>query len=61
MAETGLKHRNDNFEQETQENAKSFDSLAAASQSSIDFWNNPFDDEDWNAVDVQNKDVRANN
>ena len=25
-----------------------FDDLMNASQSSLDFWNNPFDDEDWN-------------
>jgi hypothetical protein len=27
-----------------------FDDLLAASQSSLDFWDNPFDDEDWNHV-----------
>ncbi len=26
----------------------SFDDLMSAAQSSLDFWNNPFDDEDWN-------------
>jgi hypothetical protein len=26
----------------------SFDDLLTASESSLDFWNNPFDDEDWN-------------
>ena len=25
-----------------------FDDLVTASESSLDFWNNPFDDEDWN-------------
>ncbi len=25
-----------------------FGDLVSASQSSLDFWNNPFDDEDWN-------------
>ncbi len=25
-----------------------FDDLLSASQSSLDFWDNPFDDEDWN-------------
>jgi hypothetical protein len=25
-----------------------FEDLVSASQSSLDFWNNPFDDEDWN-------------
>ncbi len=25
-----------------------FDDLVIASQSSLDFWDNPFDDEDWN-------------
>ena len=25
-----------------------FDDLLATSQSSLDFWDNPFDDEDWN-------------
>ena len=25
-----------------------FSDLLAASQSSLDFWDNPFDDEDWN-------------
>jgi hypothetical protein len=27
-----------------------FDELLAASQSRLDFWDNPFDDEDWNHV-----------
>ena len=27
-----------------------FDDLLAASQSRLDFWDNPFDDEDWNHV-----------
>ena len=27
-----------------------FDDLLTASESSLDFWNNPFDDEDWNNV-----------
>ena len=26
-----------------------FDDLTAAAQSSLDFWDNRFDDEDWNA------------
>lgn len=26
----------------------SFDDLAMASESSLDFWNNPWDDEEWN-------------
>lgn len=26
----------------------SFDDLMIAAQSSIDFWDNPYDDEDWN-------------
>jgi len=26
------------------------DDLFVASQSSVDFWDNPFDDEDWNHV-----------
>jgi hypothetical protein len=30
------------------EAAFGFDDLLAASQSSLDFWDNPFDDEDWN-------------
>ena len=30
------------------ESADSSTDLQAASESSIDFWNNPFDDEDWN-------------
>jgi len=25
-----------------------FDDLLSAAQSSLDFWDNPFDDEDWN-------------
>jgi len=25
-----------------------FDDLLSAAQSSLDFWNNPYDDEDWN-------------
>lgn len=30
------------------ESAESFQDLSAAAQSSLDFWNNPLDDEDWN-------------
>jgi len=30
--------------------AEYFDDLLAASESSLDFWDNPFDDEDWNHV-----------
>ncbi len=30
--------------------AENFDDLLAASQSSLDFWDNHFDDEDWNHV-----------
>ena len=30
------------------EPAESFDDLTAAAQSSLDFWDNPLDDEDWN-------------
>jgi hypothetical protein len=35
------------FLEETTEN---FDDFLTAAQSSLDFWNNPFDDEDWNHV-----------
>lgn len=28
--------------------AREFDDLAAAASSSLDFWDNPLDDEDWN-------------
>ena len=31
-----------------EESADPFDDLVSASQSSLDFWDNPFDDEDWN-------------
>ena len=31
-----------------EETGESFDDLLAAAQSSLDFWDNPFDDEDWN-------------
>ena len=31
-----------------EEPADTFDDLVEASQSSLDFWDNPFDDEDWN-------------
>ena len=31
-----------------EEPAEGFDDLVAASQTSLDFWNHPFDDEDWN-------------
>lgn len=31
------------------EDADSFSDLLAASQSSLGFWDNPYDDEDWNA------------
>ncbi len=27
---------------------ETFDDLLAAAESSLDFWDNPFDDEDWN-------------
>jgi hypothetical protein len=30
------------------ESGDTFSDLLAASESSLDFWNNPFDDEDWN-------------
>jgi len=30
--------------------ADNFNDLLVASQSSLDFWDNPFDDEDWNHV-----------
>ncbi len=30
------------------EDANIFDDLLEAAQSSLDFWDNPFDDEDWN-------------
>ncbi len=30
------------------EAAEGFDDLTEASESSLDFWNNRFDDEDWN-------------
>jgi hypothetical protein len=32
------------------EAGETFNDLLAASESSLDFWNNPFDDEDWNNV-----------
>ena len=32
------------------EEATSFDDLAAASQSSLEFWNNAFDDDFWNEI-----------
>jgi hypothetical protein len=35
------------FLEETTEN---FDDFLSAAQSSLDFWDNPFDDEDWNHV-----------
>lgn len=31
------------------DSAESFDDLTAAAQSSLDFWDNPLDDDDWNA------------
>lgn len=30
------------------ESTDSFDELLSAAESSLDFWDNPFDDEDWN-------------
>lgn len=30
------------------ESGDTFDDLVGASETSIDFWSNPFDDEDWN-------------
>ncbi len=30
------------------ESSDRYTDLVAASESSLDFWNNPFDDEDWN-------------
>lgn len=32
------------------EDADTFTDLVAASQTSLSFWDNPFDDEDWNNV-----------
>jgi hypothetical protein len=32
------------------ESSDKLDDLMNASQSSLDFWDNPFDDEDWNYV-----------
>ena len=32
------------------EGTDSFDDLLEAAQSSLDFWNNPLDDEDWNSA-----------
>jgi hypothetical protein len=31
-----------------EESTDTFDYLLEAAQSNLDFWNNPFDDEDWN-------------
>jgi len=30
--------------------SEAFDDLLSAAQSSLSFWNNPYDDEDWNYV-----------
>jgi len=32
------------------EPAEAFEDLMVAAQSSLDFWDNPFDDQDWNNV-----------
>jgi len=32
------------------EPAETFDEIVSASQSSLDFWDNPLDDADWNAA-----------
>jgi len=32
------------------EESESFNDLMLASETSLDFWNNPIDDEDWNNV-----------
>lgn len=32
----------------TEKSADAFDDLVAASTSSLEFWDNPYDDEDWN-------------
>ena len=32
----------------TEEPIDTFDDLLSVAQSSLDFWDNPFDDEDWN-------------
>ena len=32
----------------TEEPEDTFQNLLTAAQSSLDFWDNPFDDEDWN-------------
>ncbi len=34
------------------ESGDRFIDLLAASESSLDFWNNPLDDEDWNALSI---------
>ncbi len=33
-----------------EEKTDDFEDLISASQSSLDFWDNPYDDEDWNHV-----------
>ncbi len=33
-----------------EESSENFDDFLIAAQSSLDFWDNPFDDEDWNYV-----------
>jgi len=33
---------------EISESTDTFDDLLAAAESSLDFWDNPYDDEDWN-------------
>ncbi len=33
-----------------EESNENFDDFLTAAQSSLDFWDNPFDDEDWNHV-----------
>ena len=33
-----------------EEPTENFDDFFTAAQSSLDFWDNPFDDEDWNHV-----------
>jgi hypothetical protein len=32
------------------EHSDTFDDLVTAAESSLDFWDNPYDDEDWNGA-----------
>lgn len=48
MTEGDATGRSEGIEVNMETDSDDFGDLAAAARSSLDFWNNPEDDEDWN-------------